>query len=251
MFKIIALLFLYLSVYFLPQNSAEAKPQNIPVYIYHLKPPLVVSAHEKTGVYYDIERYLNSHIAEYKFETVYIPRKRIDLMLEQKKLDGIVLGVNPVWFQDKDEDKYLWTARVLTDRDEIISLRDTPIEYFDLDSLKGKIVGGVRGFYYHGINELVNDGAIKRVNTASELDLFDLLLAKRIDFAVISRSTFDYIIGKQKRHMYFHLSKKPHDIFDRRILVPHSRKDVFEVVAPVIDHMAFDPEWQKLEKQYR
>ena len=235
----------------IPIASFAARAPKIPVYIYHLKPPLVINANDQSGLYYDIIKYLNQKITDYQFEIVYVPRKRINLMLERKQLKGMVLGVNPLWFKDKDENKHLWTARILTDRDEIVSLRETSIEYIDLNSLNGKVVGGVRGFYYQGINELVSKGSVTRVDSASELDLFDLLLAKRIDLAVISRSTFNYMIGRQKWHMYFHLSKKPHDIFDRRIMVPKTSREIFDVVAPVIDEMAYDQEWRKIEAQYQ
>ncbi|MDT0604135.1 transporter substrate-binding domain-containing protein [Thalassotalea castellviae] len=130
-------------------------------------------------------------------------------MIANETLNGILLGVNPVWFSDKDEKEYLWTPRVFTDRDEIVSLISQSIEFIKPQSLKGKVFGGVRGFYYFGINELIEEEIITRVDTANEVDLFSMLLNQRVDAAIISRSTFDHTIKKNNWQNKFHLSKKP------------------------------------------
>ncbi|MDO8303937.1 MAG: hypothetical protein Q7T18_11915, partial [Sedimentisphaerales bacterium] len=108
------------------------------------------------GLDHDTTRYFNSHTEEFQFSLVYLPRKRLDLLIERDALDGIVIGVNPVWFGDKDEKKYLWTSTFLTDANEVISTKEKAFEYTGLDSLKGMRVGMVLGHYYAGLNELAD-----------------------------------------------------------------------------------------------
>ncbi|AOW77902.1 hypothetical protein A3Q34_14245 [Colwellia sp. PAMC 20917] len=98
---------------------------------------------------------------------------------------------------------------VFTDQDEVISLENKPIEYSDPSSLENLAFGGVRGFYYYGINELVAKKRINRSDTISEQALLNMLISKRIDSAIISQSTFDYIIRQSKNRDLFHLSLNP------------------------------------------
>ncbi|NMP31805.1 amino acid ABC transporter substrate-binding protein [Thalassotalea sp. M1531] len=229
---------------------AEDKPV-ISVYSYHLKPPLIVNSAINSGLYFDFVDYLNRHSNQYQFQLIHVPRKRLERMLEENILDGILLGVNPVWFKDKKETKYYWTSRVFTDRDEVISLNTKPLEYNDSQSLTNKVFGGVRGFYYFGINELIQEKKALRVDTVNEVDLFSMLLAERIDAAVVSRSTIDYMIKVNHWQGKFHLSRKPHDIYDRRILIPKSQRTIYQYLTPIIDQLQFDPDWQATLEQYR
>ena len=128
--------------------------QLITLYAYHLKPPFIVDiAHEK-GLYFDLATYLNSKQTIYEFHTVFLPRKRLDRYLSNNKLDGLVIGVNPIWFNDSSETLYLWSDSFYQDRDLVISSAKKPIEYQYPNSLLNKRIAGVRGFKYFGIDAL-------------------------------------------------------------------------------------------------
>ena len=244
------LLILLILLAFSGSALSQAK-QIVTAYSYHLKPPLIVDLATQRGLYFDLLDYLNQTNQQYHFELVFVPRKRIERMLDSGTFDGILLGVNPIWFKDKEEEKYLWTSRVFTDRDEIISLKNTPLEYSDSASIQDKVFGGVRGFYYFGINELIKDKKALRVDTVNEVELFTMLMHKRIDVAVVSRSTYDYLVRLNQWQDEFHLSRKPHDIFDRRILVPKSHTNIFEHIVPFIDNLQYDKSWQARLNSYK
>lgn len=231
--------------------SLSAKEKTpVVAYFYHAKPPLLINQIDKQGLYFDFINYLNKHSDIYQFELVYMPRKRLDIMLENDALGGLVVGVNPIWFKDKNETKYFWTSRLFTDRDEVISLNRTPLTFMSPVSLHGKIFGGVRGFYYFGIDEAVNKNLIKRVDTADEISLFSMLRHQRIDAAVVSRSTFNYVVKKNDWFTLFHLSKKPHDIYDRRVLIPKSDHALYQHVEKIMLNMTLNQQWQITLEQY-
>ena len=221
------------------------------VYVYHLKPPFVVDLVKQQGLYFDFSKYMNDAAPNYDFHTIFVPRKRITSMLEQGKLDGILLGVNPVWFKDKEETKFLWSDTVLVDRDDFVSLKENPFEYTKPMSLKGKILGGVRGFYYRGINELVDQKEIIRVDTVGEDALLHMLLNKRIDTAIISQSAFKYITQEQELRDQFHLSKIPHDQFARRVLFPKKLEPIYQELKAKINAMQNDKRWKNMVSSYR
>jgi polar amino acid transport system substrate-binding protein len=226
--------------------------ENITIYTYHHKTPLIIDEALKKGLYYDAIRYFNSMNKEYQFNLIYLPRRRLDLMVKSNSLDGIVIGVNPLWFGDKEEKKYLWTSTLVSDVDQVISTKEKSFEYTGPDSLKNMRVGLVLGYYYYGLSELADNGLLKRDDATSEDHHFRKLLADRIDVAVISRSNYDYamkhepdLVGK------FHTSKKPHDQFDRRILLPLKYAKVHNVLNGILQKMASDPVWRATLANYR
>jgi len=223
---------------------------NVDVYVYHLKPPFIVSNTNRLGLYFDFSAYLNSKSDKYHFETVFVPRKRIETMLDTEKLDGILLGVNPVWFKDKAETKYLWTTSVYHDQDEFVSLAESPVEYTGAESFAGKILGGIRGFYYFGIDEEVSKGEITRYDTIGEYELLQMVMLKRVDVGIVSRSTLAYLTKAKGWQGKFYLSKQPHDKYERRVLVPHYKKAIYDEIRPIISGLPNDPFWKTILKQY-
>ncbi len=82
------------AVAFCPLLAAK---QKINVYVYHLKPPFIVSNMNKLGLYFDFSDYLSTRSEKYHFDTVFVPRKRIETMLDSGKFDGILLGNRSFW----------------------------------------------------------------------------------------------------------------------------------------------------------
>jgi polar amino acid transport system substrate-binding protein len=231
-------------------KTVAADKENVDVYVYHLKPPFIVNNSYELGLYFDFSTYLNSKSEKYHFETVFVPRKRIETMLNSDKLDGILLGVNPTWFKDKAETKYLWTSSVYQDQDDVVSLAEKAVEYTEPKSLEGKILGGVRGFYYFGINEQVSQGNITRHDTIGEYELLQMIMLQRVDIGIVSRSTLEYLMKAKGWQDKFYMSKQPHDKYERRVLVPHYKKALFDEISPIIKELPDDPFWKSILKQY-
>lgn len=222
------------------------------MYTYHLKVPLVINEAVHTGMYFDVLRYFDQHSGEYQFELHYLPRRRLDALVKDGKLDGLVIGVAPLWFGDVGESKYAWTKSFVHDTDEVISLRETPFEFSDAESLIGKKVGLVFGYYYYGVSELAQAGKLTRDDASSEDHHFRKLLARRIDVAIISRSNYDYVMKtKPEWVVQFHVSKIPHDQIARRILLPLHLSKLQTDLNKLIDEMQHDSAWQQQMKIYR
>lgn len=239
-----------LSLYFFSASLFAQQKINVDVFVYHQKPPFIISHKEKRGLYFDFSTYLNQKCKKYHFTTVFVPRKRVDLMVEKADFDGVLLGVNPIWFKDKAEKKYLWTGNVYEDQDEVVSLTKNAIEYQGPKSLSSKVFGGVRGYYYYGINELVSKGEITRYDTIGERELLQMLLLGRIDVGIVSRSTLNYLIKAEHWQNQFYNSQAPHDRYQRRVLVPHSKQAIFNDINPIITQLASDPIWQEILEKY-
>ena len=229
-----------------------AVKKKVTVYAYHLKPPFIVNLDKEKGLYFDFSKYMNSRLADYHFVTVFRPKKRIEKYLKKKEMDGILLGVNPVWYGDKEEKKYLWTSKIYSDQDEMISLIKLSFVYNGPESLIGKRLGGVLGFFYHSIGELVDKGQIYRDNVISEEAVIKKIFSGRVDVGIVSRSTFNYYVERRGEWQgKFFISPKPHDVFDRRILVPIENKALYNDIYPIIEKISEDEKWVKFINGYR
>lgn len=238
-------------------NAAESspavstEPATVTAYVYHLKPPFITDVQKEQGLYFAFADYVNRKLGRKALKTEYVPRKRLEQLVHGSDFDGIVLGVNPVWFRDIEEKQYLWTSVLMNDRDELVSPASRPVQYHGPESLFGKAVGGVHGHYYYGIDEAVKLGQLRREDTDSEMQNLTKLRVNRIDVTIISRSTFDYLTSHYGGREHYMLSDRPHDVFARRILIPHRRRDVYTWLEPLMKDLPDDPAWQAIVKSYQ
>jgi polar amino acid transport system substrate-binding protein len=228
-----------------------ASGADITLYAYHLKPPFMVDRDKQVGLYYDLARFLNERISGHTFKTVYLPRRRLEHDLELGRLQGLVVGVNPAWFKDETRARYLWTPPFLRDEDVVVSLVEHPVDYEGPESLVGKTVGLSMGYYYFGIDELVRAGRIQRDDAVNEESSLDKLVRRRIDATVVTQRTLDYLVRHRPEWKgRFRTARKPHDQFDRMILVPKEYAHLLPDLNAALGPAAHDPAWQKLQRQY-
>lgn len=214
--------------------QSGATKEQVNIYFYHDKPPLVVDKEKGLGQYFEIVNCLNSHSADYHFKPAYVPKPRIEHMISINSFNALVIGVHPNWFKDRQREKYLWSSAVLTDQDEFVSLTSKPFDFINKNSFDGKRVGGVRGFFYKGINESIQQKSLTRVDTINEKALLYMLLTQRIDFAIVSRSTLIYYNQNRDFTNKFHLSTVPHDSFTRHIMLPKKRTKLLNQINALI-----------------
>lgn len=238
------LLFLFFFSIFLHANATK-----VDVYTYHDMPPYVINFADKQGLYFDFIAELNSNQPDYNFNLIYMPRKRLDYRLEQNKLNGIVLGVNPKWFKDRNQTRYFWSPAIMEDKDVFVSLNKHPVFVSQLNDLKDKRVGGIRGFRYIGVDKLVAEKQITRVDTQTESQLFDMLKKNRVDTAILSIYTF-YFLSENTRSEYY-IAKQHHDAFTRHILIPkQDNKLLFETLDNTLINEAFIKNWHRKLDNY-
>lgn len=179
-----------------------------------------------------------------------MPRRRLDRLIESDELNGFVIGVSPVWFKDKEETKYLWLGSFYDDRDEFVSLKTSPFNYVNKQSFNDKTIIGVAGFYYFGINESVDAVHLLRIDTIGELQSLQLIEKKRADFAIVSRSVFNYLKTQNSLQDIYHMSPIPHDQFSRRLLTTKNNKALHEKLAPIMKAIKQDQLWLDILAKY-
>ncbi|CCQ12213.1 hypothetical protein PALB_31140 [Pseudoalteromonas luteoviolacea B = ATCC 29581] len=228
---------------------AHGRPA-VTLYVYHLKAPYIIDLTEEQGLYYDIAALFNRHQDSVQFITHYLPRKRLDKLIEDNQLDGLVLGVNPIWFGDVNRQKYLWTNSLVEDVDDFVSNKNKPFEYEGRATLIGKTVGGILGYRYFGVDELAQEEKLERVNTNEELQLLEMVLKGRLDTAIVSRKTRRYLERQNDWKGVFHISELPHDRFTRHIMALPLRSESFMVVESLLAKPTVQAELSQLVAMY-
>jgi len=220
---------------------------DVTLYAYHLKPPYIIDREHEVGLYYDVARYLSSHVPGHSFRTVYLPRRRLENDLELGRLNGLVIGVNPAWFKDEHRTRYLWSPPILHDTDIVVSRAGRPVRYEGPESLIDQHVGLSFGYYYFGIDPLVRAGRIQRDDAINEEASLDKLWRQRVDATVVTRRTYDFLLRQRPEWQgQFFVARKPHDDFDRMILIPREFAGLANDLATAVAAMAHDAEWQRV-----
>ncbi|MDC8760512.1 substrate-binding periplasmic protein [Janthinobacterium fluminis] len=211
--------------------------------------PLMIDG--ERGIYPDLIGYLNrKKIADYTFKLVYLPRKRLQVKLEDGSLNGIVIGMMPQWLNDTGQSKYLWTTAFAHDRFVLVSTAARPLNPQEPATLAGATIGLTLGYVYPGIDEWIRRHGLIRHDALSEEKNLDKLLRNRVDCSAVVESMVRYYIKKNNLYGQFKIAAMPGPGTDRRFLAPRAQQAVFDKLVPVINKLKDDPEWKRALAQY-
>lgn len=229
--------------------STLSAAENIVVYSYYTYPPFCTS--DSTGLSYDLIKILNSYSqGQYTFVLKHYPRKRIDMILEEKR-KAIVLFVHWSWMNDQNRTKYLWTSSIMTDRNEVISHKDNPIQFDGTaESLHGLTLGGIHGRVYKGLMASIKNGAITRVDVNYEEQNIHKLELQRINVMTIPQSMLNYFYVKDSLHNFIYISPTPFSSYTRHILVPQHEKKLHSHLDAFVKNLNDNKEWLIIKKKY-
>jgi len=241
---------LILGLVLLPCYSL-ADPRVVTVWNYHDFPPFAVRGGLKTCLSTDLTNWLTKASGgRYEFRLKHIPRKRLNSLRDEGK-SGIVLWANPVWFDDPDRKRFLWTPPLTQDRDIIISHIQSGFEYEGPHSLKGKRIAVVRGYHFPRIAPLVEEGDIERVDIARESNGLRMLVHERpIDATLMSGLAGRYIASQLHITDELNFSDPPLRHYDRHLMVTPDLPEVAEFLRQAISRLHGSPEWRRMREAY-
>jgi len=226
--------------------------EKVTVWSYYEFPPFVTSLLGKTGLSFDFVEMLNlfEDNDRYEFELKIVPRKRLDNYLANGNA-GVVLWVNPLFFNDANKTRYAWTNRVLEDEQSFISRASDPFIFKNAKSLMqpGFILGGIRGHMYAGIQDEIDGGLIKRNDVNQEKQNIGMLLTDRVNTFLIPYTAMRYYEKTMKLSGKIYYSPKPLNSYTRSILVNHNAV-VYKFLSETVDELPRNEYWKVLLHQY-
>ncbi|MGW8393789.1 substrate-binding periplasmic protein [Pseudoduganella sp. HUAS MS19] len=230
--------------------APAARAETVTVYTSANFAPLVIDG--TRGIYYEAIDYLNKQATDgTSFRLAYLPRKRLQMRLEDGTLDGIVIGMMPQWFDDVAQKKYLWTTAFAIDHFVLVSRSERPVLPDAHGGLAGKTIGLTLGYVYPAFEEWIQRHGLVRQDAISEEINLEKLRRGRIDCVAVSESAARYFVRQHGLHGSLTFVDLPGRATERRFLVPMGRHDLFDKVAPIVKRMREDPQWLRMTSKYQ
>ncbi len=230
--------------------AKSAPAQVVTVYTSASFAPLMLA--DGRGMYPDLIAYLNQRkLGTLTFRLQYMPRKRLQVKLEDGSIDGMVIGMMPEWFDDVEQKKYLWSVPFATDRYALVSLAAKPVSPDAPASLVGASVGVTFGYHYPAIEAwLARSGMLRSEGPSDEKNIEKLLLG-RVDCVIVAESMARYFMRANGMTARLHLATLASPPTERRMLAPRSHAAAFDKIAPVLKQLKSDPAWQRIVATYQ
>ncbi|MES2317684.1 MAG: transporter substrate-binding domain-containing protein [Pseudomonadota bacterium] len=229
--------------------GAQARAEVVDVYTSANFAPLMLG--DGRGIYPDLIAQLNrKQPGGLTFRLRYMPRKRLQVKLEEGSLDGLVIGMMPEWLADPEQKKYLWTAPFSNDRFALVSLATYPVSPDSGAKREGRTVGITTGYVYPGLTEWFSNSHLQRSGGVSDEKNIEKLLLGRVDCVIVAESMARYFIRTHKLETTLRMYPMPGPISERRFLVQRKHAAVYRHLAPAIQKLAADPQWRRATAAY-
>ena len=217
--------------------------EEINVYTYHNHAPFIIKKTE--GLSHDLIKHLNDNSnGEYIFKLKVVPRNRLNYTLKpwinkecgvtkECASNWLVLWVNHKWGFGQDSlTNFSWT-NLFEDSNAIIYTKDKRIHYTNPNSLIGTKLAGISGHKYVGIDPLVKEGKIKRINGNNEEINLHKLLSKRVDVTLLPNSSFNYYVQHNDNLKNLEKSKIPHQKYMRNIMTTSKNTQLIKFLQKI------------------
>lgn len=202
------------------------------------------------GIYPDLIAHLNQQSGSVQYKLYYLPRKRLQVKLEDGSLPGIVIGMMPGWLNDPDQSKYKWTAPFATDRFALVSLASNPIDPNKVAVLTRASVGVTTGYVYPGLDQWFSQSRLQRADGVSDEKNIEKLLLGRIDCVIVAESMARYYVRNHHLGARLRIFVMPGQPTERRFLVQQRDARLFEGLNAQIRQLKDDTAWRKTVATY-
>lgn len=226
--------------------SSEERPF-FTFYAYHDKPPYYAPESSRDnsaeGIYAAFVLFLNDRQTNYRVQLIFQPRVRLEDKLNSGALPGAIIGVNPLWFKDRNELRFLWSGAFMWDKDIVVVHRNAAFTFTQADDLIGKKLALPRGQYFLGVSQLAAAGKLNVFETNSDLQNLQMVNLGRADATITSVLTYEYFTKTHTKNHALKAFDTPHDEYARRMLFPKTQQEAYAVLAPIIEASLGDPAW--------
>ncbi len=224
--------------------------QIVELWSYHDYPPFIIDKAAKTGFSYGLAGILNDYSqGDFRFVVRTAPRRRIEHWLDGGG-QGVVLWVNPSWFGDMAQKKYQWSAALLSDVSEVISLKEKAVIYRGPASLAKLRFGALMGETYPSLEKMSQGGELFRDDVASPHMNLRKLLRGRLDFTIMPRSEFVYLVHDSDVIENLYISPVPFQRFTRHLLIQIKNPELQKLFDFFEEHIVVDRNWVDLRRRY-
>ncbi len=129
---------------------------------------------------------------------VMVPRKRVEVMLQQHDID-LICNYRPQWFDEPA--KVFWSGPVLRQGDVVVSLRARGLAVTAAD-LANKKISMTLGYHYPELQKLMANHPFSRIDVKYEELTIQQVMTGLADYAVLNSYMFDWYVHEHPQHPF-------------------------------------------------
>ncbi|EQC49622.1 ABC transporter, substrate-binding protein, family 3 [Bacteriovorax sp. BSW11_IV] len=225
----------FITLFYLINNAIA---QQIPVYIYQDKPPFIINSKKQIGLAYDFVSILNEY-SKTKYELQLLPRTRIN-----KIKSKIMLFTNEVWLNDENKESFLYSSPIAEDQNLYISNKKRPIDIKKDRNLKIAVIAA-------NVYVVFKESSHQRIDVLKEEQVFDMVDRGRVDVGVISLSTLNYLLKKNKLPKdHFFIDSNSQLLYKRHLVYSKDLKKNYLEIEKILQNQNFKESLNQIFKKY-
>lgn len=229
-------------------HTAKAA-ETIPVYSYYASAPFSFGP-KKGGMVQEILQEIDDRSDKLSFDLRIISRPTLTNLLQHEKKPFIVPFAHPIWFQDVERTKYLWSRPLFSDYNALISNTEDPVNFKGLYSFIFQDVGVPKGYRIYLLDDLVEKKKAQRIDVASIPALVKMVARKQVRMAVIPYAIARYQVDAQELSETIYFSRRPHQTYERHLMLVNGTEEMIEEINKAIHQSKSEGRFKKALKPY-
>ncbi|ALS97976.1 substrate-binding periplasmic protein [Lacimicrobium alkaliphilum] len=213
----------------------------VTVYAYHSDPPLYLPE-KNNDLSQEWVKKFNHWQDQVEFRLVHLQRTELNRLVDAGK-PYVILWANPLWFAFRDS-QLQSSEPIFWDADIVISSSQQPLQYQGPEDFRGLRLGGRKGFYYKGLEQIIEDRELLRVDVGHDIDNYQRLSRNEIDAFIMTRASFLYWQQHKPELKELYVARTPHDAYSRHLLVSHGYQNLLPLINDFVEHCAQSLQWQ-------
>lgn len=230
---------------------AHAAPRVIEAWSYYPAPPFQTDAVGNGGLTRDTVALLQKALADkYEIRLVLLPRARLNQMLENGEKAFVIFAPSAI-FGGLSGGTYLWTSALFADSQELVSIKERPIEFSGPESLHDLQFAAMLGHVYPMIAGDMESGKIRADRAATEVSLVSMLKAHYADVITLPLSSVNFFSATDPDFREAaHLSKHNLGSFTRHLMFQNGMKQERDDFDNALQRIKQSREWLAVLKKY-
>lgn len=171
----------------------------------------------------------------YQFVPRQVPKKRLLYMMTKPNWLGVVAWVNPLWVEDAQRQRYLWSSSLMHDHDLRVSRQADKVVFAQGRPLQSARFGGISGHFYSSLEAQFKTGLLTREDAQNELSNVLKLQHKRVDVILLQASSLAYVRAEVPDFdRWAYVDPQPQAEFERFLFTARSHPQLMAFINQVL-----------------
>jgi len=226
----------------LPASAA----QEIQLLTHYTSPPYAVEGVAPADSYtVRLAQWLSQQSAgRYHFVPRQVPKKRLLYTMAQPDWLGVAAWINPLWVEDAQRQRYLWSAVVQHETDFLVSRKADKVELVQGAVNRAARFGGLNGYFYPGLEAGFKSGLLSREDAQNHLSNVRKLQRSRIDVIILPASVLASVrMQVPDFDQWAYIAPEPQAAYALSLAGNRNNPELMTFINQLLPKLAQDPAW--------